>query len=414
MNKRRHMYRSYKQNRSIDNNTALKVTTAAAACVLAASLNSAPLYADNNFVEQIGAENPFNGVSTVNENSKPAFADLDNDGDFDAFLIDGSGDEYYYRNTGTSTNPVFVHVTDPTDDLLRYASQELAFVDFDKDGDLDVFAGSSNFFRDDATGSGPEFESIFNSNSAHPFYGVLPYYIQYSIEFVDIDKDGDYDAFAGGTYGGIDYLERQDGGGFSFFGPTDGGNPFYGVDVGGNSSPAFADIDGDGDFDAFIGGDDGTIRHYKNTGTDATPDFVEQTGVDNLFDGVDVGSNSSPVIVDIDNDGDHDFFIGENGGTIKFFKNINPDSEDDPSDSSSDDSSDETTDDTTSKKKKDDDDEGFLGCSIGASTVQANPETNASSIFSNMVSAAVTMVTPLLMVFSHRIFRRRKKANIKK
>ena len=42
-------------------------------------------------------------------------------------------------------------------------------------------------------------------------------------------------------------------------------NPFGLTDVGSYSSPVFVDIDGDGDLDAFIGERFGGIRYFENT-----------------------------------------------------------------------------------------------------------------------------------------------------
>ncbi|QSJ20866.1 VCBS repeat-containing protein [Nostoc sp. UHCC 0702] len=110
---------------------------------------------------------------------------------------------------------------------------------------------------------------------------------------------------------------RNSGGNFTAVTGVD--NPFDGVDVGDFSTPTFADIDGDGDQDAFIGNDDGTINYYRNSGGN----FTAVTGVDNPFDGVDVGDFSTPAFADIDGDGDQDAFIGNLDGIINYYRNDN-------------------------------------------------------------------------------------------
>ncbi|MGB7443870.1 MAG: calcium-binding protein [Coleofasciculaceae cyanobacterium] len=141
--------------------------------------------------------------------------------------------------------------------------------------------------------------------------------------FVDIDLDGDLDAFIGENNGQINFFENTGTLNEAIFLQRSGeDNPFDGVDVGGDSSPAFVDIDGDGDLDAFLGEDDGNVNFFENTGTLNEAIFSERTEEDNPFDGVDVGSDSTPTFVDIDGDGDLDVFIGEDDGDINFFENI--------------------------------------------------------------------------------------------
>jgi large repetitive protein len=59
-------------------------------------------------------------------------------------------------------------------------------------------------------------------------------------------------------------------------------NPFGSVDVGYRSAPTFADIDSDGDLDAFVGTNTGIIRYYQNNGGT----FAELIGTANPLNGV--------------------------------------------------------------------------------------------------------------------------------
>ncbi len=85
-------------------------------------------------------------------------------------------------------------------------------------------------------------------------------------------------------------------------------NPFGLTDVGTRSRPALADLDDDGDLDALIGGNSGDTIFFENTGTATAPAFAApQTNPSGLADGV---SRSSPAFADLDGDGDLDALIG--------------------------------------------------------------------------------------------------------
>jgi uncharacterized Rossmann fold enzyme len=196
-------------------------------------------------------------------------------------------------------------------------------VDIDNDGDRDAFIGEKdgyiNYYKNTGTNTSPVF--IEQTSGANPLNGVD---IGYSSTptFVDIDNDGDRDAFIGEKDGNINYYNNT-GTNTSpvFIEQTSGSNPLNSVDVGTYSTPTFVDIDNDGDMDAFIGGSGGNIIYYQNTGTKTNPVFIQQTSGSNPLNSVDVGTYSTPTFVDIDNDGDMDAFIGESSEDVFYYQN---------------------------------------------------------------------------------------------
>ena len=73
-------------------------------------------------------------------------------------------------------------------------------------------------------------------------------------------------------------------------------------------SPVLADIDNDGDMDMFLGSKNGHILFYENTGTSDHPVF--STYLINPFGLAFTGSYSFPDLADLDNDGDLDMLTG--------------------------------------------------------------------------------------------------------
>lgn len=134
---------------------------------------------------------------------------------------------------------------------------------------------------------------------------------------VDIDNDGDLDVFVGDKYGNIHFFKNNGGKDVARRLVKEDANPLNEVNVGGLASPAFIDIDSDGDFDLLVGNDIGYTYFFRNTGTTSAPQFEQQTGVSNPFDGI-TGSRTKygtqgpalPAFADIDNDSDLDLVIG--------------------------------------------------------------------------------------------------------
>ncbi len=278
-----------------------------------------------DFTEVTGAANPFNAVDIVSL-SKPTFADVDGDGDFDAFIGEIYGTIIYYRNDGSATVPAFTAITgaaNPLDGVDVGPQSAPAFVDVDGDFDFDVFIGESDghfiYYRNDGSASAPNYIAVFANIT--PFDGLDVG--QYSKPaFVDIDDDSDFDVFSGETMGGIIYYRNDGNAAVPDFTEVSGSaNPLDGVLAPSVAAPTFVDIDDDGDFDAFVGKSDGVLEYYRNEGTASAPDFAKVTGIDNPLSLVDVGFVSMPAFVDVDGDDDFDVFVGETYGTIAYYRN---------------------------------------------------------------------------------------------
>ncbi|MEM6697949.1 MAG: T9SS type A sorting domain-containing protein, partial [Bacteroidota bacterium] len=97
--------------------------------------------------------------------------------------------------------------------------------------------------------------------------------------------------------------------------------PFGLTNVGSDSAPSFADIDGDGDLDAFIGEENGNINYFENTSTNGSVPAFRFSNDSEPFGLTDVGDYAAPSFADIDGDGDLDAFIGEGDGNVNYFEN---------------------------------------------------------------------------------------------
>ena len=265
--------------------------------------------------------NPF-GLEDVGFYANPIFADIDGDGDLDTFVGEYDGGMVFFRNNGTRNMPEFgFPISNPfgLGIVREYAHPSL--VDIDGDGDLDLFIGRGGYYH-----AGEKFFFENTGTSAIPEFAapiINPFGLDYdgyraSPTFVDIDDDGDQDAFVGEANGNTLFFRNTGTANNPVFAAAST-NPFGLIDVGYNANPAFVDIDGDGDQDAFVGKEDGSTLFFRNTGAANNPVFA--AAGTNPFGLIDIGLESSPSFADIDNDGDQDAFVGERGGNIIFFVN---------------------------------------------------------------------------------------------
>ena len=198
-----------------------------------------------------------------------------------------------------------------------------AFVDLDGDGDLDFVAGEIGgtfmVWRNTGTAAAPVFTALTGSDN--PLDGLDAGDLS-TPAFVDLDNDGDLDLVSG-AYDGTFLSWRNTGTAAApvFTALTGSANPFNGFTVGYRGAPAFVDLDRDGDLDLVAGTGDGAFRAWRNTGTAAVPVFTALTGSASPFTNLNPTSHGTPAFVDMDLDGDLDLVAGNFGGGFLPWRN---------------------------------------------------------------------------------------------
>src|SRR5262245_41238078 len=290
-----------------------------------------------------------------------AWADYDNDGDFDVYLQNQGATSRLLRNDGTT----FTDVTASMGVSHASSGWSAAWGDFDRDGKPDLYLGNfdgnnlfkNNFpaaFTDVATSSG-----CANSDFAqgviwvdHERDGDLDLYVTkeddpfqffsndgdgtctdltaatglgdpqshgYGVTWGDFDLDGDFDCFVSNCGPAtINRLFRNN--------QIDTGALLYteiAAQAGVNYQPntygcEFADFDDDGDLDLFVAGAQMEPNHlYRNDGVLPMTDIALAAGVfgpPTNGHGCDVG--------DYDNDGWLDIYVQDFNGVNRLYRNL--------------------------------------------------------------------------------------------
>ncbi|NOZ23268.1 MAG: hypothetical protein GXP25_19520 [Planctomycetes bacterium] len=289
-----------------------------------------------------------------------AWADFDNDGNLDVFIgCDRMFGAKLFRRRGR----VFEDVTALDPSRFGGSARSVAWADFDGDGDLDLLIGRRSHVSLYANQGPPEWRFLDMS-------AILPAQKFYDVEgagWIDYNNDGAVDVLAtNGKYGILIFenqfakqkrfinVSRQAG-----FGPGGAGSGFgdyisigdydrdgrtdflYNLLTGmlfqnkgalfaraGNSGityfcsstrkigTAFGDYDNDGNIDIFVP-QRGQSRLFRNQGNGTFKDVIKQAG--------DLSKNTSASVGawgDIDNDGDLDLYVGNEGAPNALYINL--------------------------------------------------------------------------------------------
>ncbi len=221
------------------------------------------------------------------------FADYDNDGFLDLFIMREGGD-LLYRNTGKGK---FEDVTDKSKAGSKTGGSKALFVDLDHDGDLDIFEitpdanlvfrnNSDGTFTEDALKMGLSGSNLKSSSAA----------------FGDFDDDGDIDLFvANENASNILYSNQREG---IFRDETEKAGL---KSNGGSSTVAVADYDNDGYLDIFVGsvrGSEPVLYHNLRNGT-----FEKAGKTGEMFAAMRNMTVYDARFLDFDNDGLADLMV---------------------------------------------------------------------------------------------------------
>ncbi|MEX0722634.1 MAG: VCBS repeat-containing protein [Gracilimonas sp.] len=138
-------------------------------------------------------------------NATPELADLDGDGDMDLLVGQSGGGVAYFRNEGNAGQLDFQLVEDAFPGVEARHRSKPAFYDIDGDGDLDLFLGSKVegilFFRNIGSQEEPEFRKELLPVSFSVTQFSAPH-------FADLDGDGFAEFISGNKEGGMFYFSN--------------------------------------------------------------------------------------------------------------------------------------------------------------------------------------------------------------
>lgn len=246
-----------------------------------------------------------------------ALADLDGDGDLDAFLANG-------RNESPEPNSVLLNdgkgnFQDSGQKLGQSESWAVALEDFDSDGDYDALISNiswGEYFWNEGDGEFQRKQSLFSPNSDGYYIGI------WRFQPADLNADTRIDLFVAGCCGGGTSTGTDDWQTINAFNNvwlSDGKSlpRLTGQKMGLGSTEAvdLGDVDGDGDIDVFVA----NSAHLDEAGSIVDYDANEVW----LNDGNGIFSDSgqklgnqrsySVALGDLDGDNDLDAFVGNLG-----------------------------------------------------------------------------------------------------
>jgi hypothetical protein len=272
------------------------------------------------------------------------FVDVDNDGKKDMLTAPNGtnisvnyDNSWYYKNVDPSNGVLLQRIS------KNFLTSEMVDVgqcaypvlfDYNADGLLDLIVGNysrkvtaSNvhsglsLYENTGTATAPEF-TLTSRNYASLTNAFNPENFGLTPAFGDMDADGDKDMMVGDANGNLHYVENTAGPGqvANFPSVT---VQYSNIDIGQFAAPAIADVDRDGDLDLVVGELDGTLNLFLNSGTPQAPSFTAAPTTTN-WGAVDTEpicctGFSVPFIFTNPNTGHYDLIVGSENGDLFYY-----------------------------------------------------------------------------------------------
>lgn len=241
---------------------------------------------------------------------------------------------WYYQNTNNNSNMIFNFQQKDflVGEMLDVGHRAFpAVFDYNGDGLKDILVGGfgrakqgivydygMTLLENTGTATQPAFNYVTND------YAALDSLNRNGLHptFGDLDGDGDMDLLCGNEEGDLIYCENTAGAGNTATWTAPVMN-YMGIDVGTASSPFLVDLDRDTDLDLLVGNYAGFIEYFENQGSTNAPNFSSTPTITALgdFNIQNLGSrNAMPFVYD--DSGSYQLFIGHQSGEIIHLNNI--------------------------------------------------------------------------------------------
>jgi len=247
-------------------------------------------------------------VDIPSGDSNPSITDLDSDGLLDLIVGCNSGRLVSFEQETIGSN----NFTLTSEDLIQldnyiYGGSHPCIYDIDGDGLKDLLVGEMDglYYHFEQT----EIDSVKFDLRSSNFLRLMDVGSGAAPCISDFDDDGLIDMIVGEWHGNLNHFEQSSSGSLEFILISDS---LGGESICDYSYPSLTDLDNDGLLDLIMGERDGTLDHFEQD-SDNLDNF---NLIEENYNNIDIERYASPFLIDVDGDNTLEMFLGENTGKI--------------------------------------------------------------------------------------------------